>query len=73
MRTDTTPQNVLFDRRIVERNLRKGLVTREAYEQYLQTLPDVSANAEVISARLGEDDATESSPGSNGVAPSGEA
>jgi hypothetical protein len=54
MRTDVTPRDILLDRRIVERNIRKGVVTREEYERHLQTLPDVGANAELIAARLGE-------------------
>jgi len=66
MRKDATPRDILFDRRIVERNLRKGIVTREEYEQYLLALPDVSANAEVISARLGEDDPSGSADASQG-------
>jgi len=54
MRTDVTPRDILLDRRIVERNIRKGVVTREEYERHLQTLPDVAGNAELIAARLGE-------------------
>ncbi len=54
MRTDVTPRDILLDRRIVERNIRKGVVTREEYERHLQTLPDVGSNAELIAARLGE-------------------
>jgi hypothetical protein len=30
----------LFDRRIVERNIRKGLVTRKEYDAFLKTLGD---------------------------------
>lgn len=56
MRTDITPRDILLDRRIVDRNIRKGVVTREEYEKHLQTLPDVGGNAEVIAARLGEYD-----------------
>lgn len=56
MRTDVTPRDILLDRRIVERNIRKGVVTREDYERHLQSLPDVGGNAELIAARLGEYD-----------------
>ena len=37
----------LFDRRLVERNKRKGLITQEEYERYLAALPDVSANIDL--------------------------
>jgi hypothetical protein len=61
MRTDITPRDILLDRRIVERNIRKGVGTREEYERHLQTLPDVGGNAEVIAARLGEYDEVDTS------------
>ncbi len=32
----------LFDKRTVERNIKKGLVTRKDYEKYLKTLDDVA-------------------------------
>lgn len=56
MRKDTTPPNMLFDRRVVERNIRKGVVTREEYDQWLTALSDVGENAETVRATLGEDD-----------------
>jgi hypothetical protein len=33
----------LFDRRIVERNIKKGLVTRKDYDKYLKALDDAAA------------------------------
>jgi hypothetical protein len=33
----------LFDRRIVERNIKKGLVTRKDYDKYLKALDDSAA------------------------------
>jgi hypothetical protein len=33
----------LFDIRTVERNIKKGLITRKDYEKYLKSLADVSA------------------------------
>jgi len=30
----------LFDRRIVARNIKRGLVTRKDYEKFLKALPD---------------------------------
>lgn len=47
---------LLFDKRVVERNIKKGLITREEYEKYLSALPDVSDQAEVIQARLGSEE-----------------
>ncbi len=32
----------LFDARTVERNIRKGLITRKDYEKHLKSLPDVT-------------------------------
>ena len=66
MRTDVTPRDILLDRRIVERNIRKGVVTREDYDRHLQALPDVAANAEIISARLGHQDADDDGDGDDG-------
>lgn len=55
MAKDTTPRYNLFDRRVVERNIKKGEVSREEYEKFVSSLPDVAENAELVSARLGED------------------
>ena len=30
----------IFDSRIVERNIKRGLVSRKDYEKYLKSLPD---------------------------------
>src|SRR5437868_13711190 len=35
----------LYDVRTLERNLRKGLVSKKDYEKYLKALPDREANA----------------------------
>ena len=37
-----------FDNRIVERNISRGIVTREEYEAHLASLTDASENAEAI-------------------------
>lgn len=34
-----------FDVRVIERNLKKGIITQEELDQYLQSLPDVSEAA----------------------------
>lgn len=56
MRKDSTPRDMLLDRRVVERNIRKGIVTREEYDTFLRELGDTADNAESVTARLGEDD-----------------
>jgi hypothetical protein len=33
----------LFDRRIVERNIKRGLITRKDYEKFLKAVPDAAA------------------------------
>lgn len=56
MRKDTTPPHMIFDRRVVERNIQKNVVTREEYEQWLAKLTDATPNSEVIRATLGDED-----------------
>jgi hypothetical protein len=34
----------LFDLRVVERNIKRGLVTRKEYERYLKSLADAAEN-----------------------------
>jgi hypothetical protein len=34
----------LFDRRVVERNIKKGLITRKDYEKHLKSLADTAGN-----------------------------
>ncbi len=56
-----------FDKRLVERNLRGGIVSREDYEQHLASLPDVAEKAEWVplpgSPLDGSQDAPSSSEG----------
>jgi len=35
-RDEDAPDPILFDRRIVERNIKRGLITRKDYEQVLE-------------------------------------
>lgn len=50
-----------FDKRLVERNITSGLITKEEYDEYLAKLPDVSDNAEVLNIPLpGTEEADES-------------
>lgn len=54
-----------FDLRIVERNLRKGTVSREDYQKYLNKLPDSAENSTPIPAALGEPDTLKAVPTTN--------
>lgn len=38
----------LVDRRIIERNIRKGLVSEQDYEDYLAKLSDQSSNFDLV-------------------------
>ena len=42
------PPEVLFDVRLVERHIRQGLTTREAYEKYVAQLSDDASEADVL-------------------------
>ena len=49
----------LFDHRIVEKNIRKGLITRKQYEDHLKSLSDVENNAEYVSLEDEDEETTE--------------
>ncbi len=70
MATKEALQPGLIDKRVVERNIKKGLVSREIFEKHLHSLPDVADQAETVRARLGEDevadDSAEESDGDEG-------
>ena len=38
----------LFDRRVVEKNIREGIVSREDYEKFLKSLPDRDQEAQWV-------------------------
>ena len=38
----------LYDKRIIERNIRKGLLQRKDVEKHLKELPDVTDNMQVV-------------------------
>ncbi|MDP6933202.1 MAG: hypothetical protein QGG40_09810 [Myxococcota bacterium] len=46
-----SPEN-LFDIRIVERNIAAGLVTREAYDEWLSSLKDDSSELEETESQM---------------------
>jgi hypothetical protein len=55
-----------FDKRLIERNIDKGQISEDDYEQHLEGLEDASENAAVIEAEfevdvLEEDDEQEES------------
>ncbi|HXJ21610.1 MAG TPA: hypothetical protein VMT03_15400 [Polyangia bacterium] len=60
MSRDATPvdpkQARLFDKRTVDRNIKKGLVTRKDYDKYLKTLDDVADKGVYGSADTRGDD-----------------
>ena len=53
----------LLDKRVVQRNIAKGIVKKKEYEKLLGKLPDVAANAEaaVSDAQFDDEDDDETS------------
>jgi hypothetical protein len=41
-RDEDAPNPILFDRRIVERNIKRGLITRKDYDKFLKSLSDAA-------------------------------
>lgn len=41
-------QDLLFDIRVLERNLRKGLLDKAAFEKHLSSLKDMEENADFV-------------------------
>lgn len=39
----------LFDKRIIEKNIAEGIVSKTDYEEYVANLPDISNKTEYIS------------------------
>jgi len=46
---------ILIDKRVVERNIKKGLLSREDFDKALGALPDVAEQSEKMQTRLGEE------------------
>jgi pantothenate kinase len=42
----------LFDKRVVERHIQSGLVSREEHQKYLKSLKDLGENAQKLDAEL---------------------
>lgn len=51
-----------FDVRLVEKFLAKGILSREEYEKYLASLPDVSSQAEPVFEDTEKDEAKPKMP-----------
>jgi hypothetical protein len=71
MSRDVDAKNArLFDRRTVERNIKKGLITRKDYEKYMKTLDDAADKSTHGGEHIGadgaeDDDESPTEPGSN--------
>jgi len=52
----------LYDRRTVERNIKKGLITRKDYEKHLKSLEDVAGKGAYGEADPVDDDDDEPEP-----------
>lgn len=51
-------QDFLYDKRLVERFISRGVLTRKEYEQHLTKLPDVAGKSEpLVPEEAQEDDA----------------
>ena len=50
----TETRDQLVDKRIVERNIRKGLLSAQDYEGYLERLEDLEGRFEMIKVETGE-------------------
>jgi hypothetical protein len=60
MSRDVDAKNArLFDRRTVERNIKKGLITRKDYEKYMKTLDDAGDKSTHGGEHIGADGAEE--------------
>lgn len=53
--------NHLVDKRIVKRNIEKGLLSRKDHQKYLKDLPDASDNMDVVDIGADEREADEGS------------
>lgn len=42
------PEEILFDSRLVERHIRKGLTTRKDYDEYLKRVDSTEAQADYL-------------------------
>ena len=62
----------LFDKRVYERNIRKGLITSSQYDAYLKELPDGQGRSEVLDIKFGmvrEESPTRAAPAAQPMVP----
>lgn len=48
MTLDKAIKNMKFDIRLMERNLKNGLITEKEYQEFLKSLPDSSQNVDLV-------------------------
>lgn len=53
----------LYDRRVLERNVRKGLVKNNDFQSYMKSLPDETNNAQWVQLDLHDSELGEVNPG----------
>ena len=46
------PDELLFDKRVIEQHLRTGVVTEEEYARYLKKLKDLAPDTSLTEAKL---------------------
>lgn len=61
------PREWLFDKRVVRRNLDKGVLTMKAYRDYLKTTSDLKDGYDVIDVNTGDKDGSDTRSGSKGT------
>ena len=59
------PSDRLYDIRVLERNIRKGLIARKDVEKYLKSLPDRTDNTAPLVPEAGVDDDDHESGGNS--------
>jgi hypothetical protein len=72
MARDQDPRSArLFDRRTVERNIKKGILTRKDYEKHLKSLDDVADKGVYGGSDDDDDDDVDDAPDTTADDPSG--
>ena len=66
-------KNLLMDKRIVDRNIQRGLVSQDDYRSHIQALPDASENMEYVSIDSKEEEEAAKTDAGAESAPSAEA
>ncbi len=56
MALDKALLNLKWDRRMIEKNLQNGTLTKEEYEKMLKELPDMAENIDLINIDREDDD-----------------